>query len=720
MKSLKVKIENCYGIKHLEYDFNFEKSKSYSIYAPNGFMKTSFSKTLSDLSKKKESGDLVFPSRTPKRDVLDEFDVEIKPENLFVIEPYNQDFSSDKTSLLLVNQNIKSQYDNALLKIEKKKDALFSKLKQLSGLTGRTITPETELLKLFNKSYIFDLLEEMESNLTNFKDERLSSIEYGKLFNKDTLSLLESGEIKRQLKEYIEKYNDLIDKSPVLNKTFNHYHAKNIQKNLTDNGFFTANHSVGLFNGKEREQIDSSEKLNIRIEEEKKKILSNEELLKKFEAIENKLSNKELRSFRDYLFENQDIVVKLSEYEKLQKDIWLAYFANQRDPFLELMKEYKIGKEVIQQAIKTAKEEKTEWMEVVELFNKRFSVPFKIEVSNQADVILKNLEPQLSFKFLEENEEPQLIERESLLKVLSQGEKRALYILNILFELNGRLKRGIKTLLIVDDIADSFDYKNKYAIVEYLKEISENSDFYTIFLTHNFDFHRTLSGRLNIPRKCRLFAVKNDGILSLAEEKYQKNPFEHWKSNLHNSLFIISSIPFVRNLAEYCGYDTEFLKLTSLLHSKTDTITITIKDLEGIYKTILKDKSSLILTDHKKIVIDLIFEIAESILSEPNETAELESKIVLSIAIRLKAEQFMIRKIADKPFSDGITSNQTSELLKRFKKDFSLETDAIKLLEQVNLMTPENIHLNSFMYEPILDMSPEHLKKLYVETKGLT
>ena len=35
------------------------------------------------------------------------------------------------------------------------------------------------------------------------------------------------------------------------------------------------------------------------------------------------------------------------------------------------------------------------------------------------------------------------------------------------------------------------------------------------------------------------------------------------------------------------------------------------------------------------------------------------------------------------------------------------------------LMTPENIHLNAFMYEPILDMSDEHLKKLYGEISGL-
>ena len=34
-------------------------------------------------------------------------------------------------------------------------------------------------------------------------------------------------------------------------------------------------------------------------------------------------------------------------------------------------------------------------------------------------------------------------------------------------------------------------------------------------------------------------------------------------------------------------------------------------------------------------------------------------------------------------------------------------------------MTPENIHLNSFMYEPILDMSNHHLKELFKKVNGL-
>jgi hypothetical protein len=35
-------------------------------------------------------------------------------------------------------------------------------------------------------------------------------------------------------------------------------------------------------------------------------------------------------------------------------------------------------------------------------------------------------------------------------------------------------------------------------------------------------------------------------------------------------------------------------------------------------------------------------------------------------------------------------------------------------------MTPENIHLNSFMYEPILDLSDAHLKDLYRDVLALS
>lgn len=47
------------------------------------------------------------------------------------------------------------------------------------------------------------------------------------------------------------------------------------------------------------------------------------------------------------------------------------------------------------------------------------------------------------------------------------------------------------------------------------------------------------------------------------------------------------------------------------------------------------------------------------------------------------------------------------------------ETDNLEIIDKVNLMTPENIHINSFMYEPILDMSNEHLKELYKNVSNM-
>jgi len=47
------------------------------------------------------------------------------------------------------------------------------------------------------------------------------------------------------------------------------------------------------------------------------------------------------------------------------------------------------------------------------------------------------------------------------------------------------------------------------------------------------------------------------------------------------------------------------------------------------------------------------------------------------------------------------------------------DATALRTLDRVILMTPENIHLNSFMYEPIVDMSDEHLRTLYDEVNAL-
>ncbi len=73
----------------------------------------------------------------------------------------------------------------------------------------------------------------------------------------------------------------------------------------------------------------------------------------------------------------------------------------------------------------------------MEKTHKRFSVPFKLSVDNQEDVILKSEVPNIKFVF-EEFKDAMPIAEEELFKVLSSGELRALYILNIIFEVEAR------------------------------------------------------------------------------------------------------------------------------------------------------------------------------------------------------------------------------------------------------------------------------------------
>ena len=690
----------------------------YAIYSPNGTMKTSFAKTFMDYSQDIETTDLVFSDRTTVRNIKDEQGSDLESEQIFVIEPYNQSYKSNKLSTLLVNKELKERYDSIHESINHKKDRLIKELISTSGIKKET---EETFSMVFTHSpkEFYKALIRVKAEVLDKEEPEFDDIVYSKVLSDKIVAFIGTKDFKEKIVEYIEKYDELVDSSTYFKRgVFNHNNASVIAKNLKDNGFFAAKHSVYLSANGEKKEITTQTELEEVINQEKDAILNNPELVKVFEALDVKLkANIELRDFRDYLIENKKILPELANLELFKQKLWVSYLKMANESFVALEKEYSDGKEEIETIVKEAKKEETSWREVIDIFNRRFSVPFQLTVDNQEDVILKSEGPSIKFTF-NESEYTKSINETDLLRVLSNGEKRALYILNIIFEVEARKARNQKTLFIVDDIADSFDYKNKYAIVEYLKDISTFDDFYQILLTHNFDFYRTVCGRLDMERENRLHTIKTDDSIVLVEEKYQNNPFQYWKNHLDNNRsMLIASIPFVRNIAEYCGDNDGYNKLTSLLHIKNNTHSIKISDLEDIHKAILKDQQNLNLPGQDEHVINVIFEEADKITNDEKEQIDLEGKIVLAIAIRLKAEEHMILLINDQEYIDSIEKNQTFRLYRKYI-DMNLgDQDKKDILGQVNLMTPENIHINSFMYEPILDMSNDSLIKLYSSVK---
>lgn len=725
MNNLKIDFEYCYGIKKLHTNFDFSNNGSFfSVYAPNGVMKTSFANAFKDLSLGQDSKDRIRPDNNTVRTIRDEDDNELDPASIFVIEPYNEGYRSDRISTLLVNDILHRQYEDIHKDIDQKSDSLAKELKQYTGLK-KDVLEEFSISITHDKKDLFRALGRVQQEVEQDEDSPLADVVYSHIFNDKTESILADKNFRDNIRQYIEKYDELIDQSTFFKKgVFTHNNAADVTKSLKQNGFFKAEHSVYLCIDGEKKEIVSEKELEEAIQTEKDQILTDDGLKKSFEKIDKQLvKNANLKQFRTCLENHQVVIAELDNPEKLRQRLWISYLVRAKDNYLELMATYNIGKEAIAKILEEAKSEVTKWAEVISIFNERFSVPFVVLIDNQEDVILRSDAPIIRFDFLDDPEDEDSlsvpVDQSQLLRVLSNGEKRALYILNIIFEVEARKESSQNTLFIVDDIADSFDYKNKYAIIEYLRDMAEETIFQQIILSHNFDFHRTVSGRLNLKRSGRMLVTKVNGNILLEEEKYQNSPFKHWRTHFSNNEMLIASIPFLRNLAEFGGDDAAYDELTSLLHFKPDTDQFLISRLQDLIKSILHNQANLSLNNPDGSVKDLIYQVAQSVATDGTETAALEHKIVLSIAARLKIEEFMVSKINDTAFWEGITKNQTTKLLNKYKSDFQNEKGNIKLIERVNLMTPENIHINSFMYEPILDLSAHHLKKLYLTVENL-
>ena len=734
MRILSMNLKNCYGIKSLDFNFDFSKKGAYAIYARNGLMKTSLAKTLKKVQtgKDDEIRDEIF---NEKGNVDIKIDGEkIESQKVFVIDSFEEKYQSDVTNLL-VDYETKKQIKD-ILDI---RDKLFKQLEKFSGVKVKktylgktTYELEDTIIKDFSLKQNSFLM-----NLKVFADykeiEQPFDIAYNEIFDNSIQKNILKESFQSKIRDFLKKSNEIYDEYKFLKKGYLTLpKLKNIYKSLDEDKYFINNNKL-LLNG--TDLIENESILKNKIDGIEKQLKD----IKEFKDINKFFNNTKGVRLNDILELNPDIIEWLSEEKlpELKKILWKSYIKKSSNIFEELYEKY----EILLKKISNISIDETPWKRALNIYKKRFTVPYDMKISNLTSSIIGESIPKIEFLFKNDNKEVNL-NRDVLedLKILSQGEKRALYLLNIIFDIEQIKQNNLETLFIIDDIADSFDYKNKYAIIEYLYELLNESNFYLIILSHNFDFYRTVCSRLGINGEHRLFAYSQKGNISLEKEKYQKQPFEAWKKNL-STKNIIALVPFVRNLTDY-GRDCTINKLnlsdkdylTNLLHEKEYTNNILISNLEPLYKEYLGiDKFTL---DSKYLnikVIDELYNICERITIND---VELENKILLAMAIRHKAEVFMIKEIMnykydlyncrrgrkklieDKSnFIKSITGVQTRTLLDVYKQFGDIEH--IKLLEAVNIMTPENIHLNAFMYEPILDMDIIELINLYKSVKRL-
>ena len=492
MNKLNVDLENCYGIKKLHTQFDFSKKKAYAIYAANGAMKSSLAQTFKDVADATASKDRIFPARVCSRKITDENGVDLPKESVLVVPPYDAVFGhTEKTSILLVDTKLRMEYEQLHIEIDKSKEMFLKALKEQSGSKKDL---EKEISSTFTKSddEFYCALIRVKVELLAQKDAPFADIHYDTIFDEKVLSFLGTKDFKTAIEDYVKKYNELLAASTYFKKgTFNYYNAAIIAKSLADNGFFDAKHTVSL-NADEKLEITSQKQLEELIAKEKEGITKDKDLRKKFSEIEKLITkNANVRDFETYLAKHEALLPRLANIERFKEEIWKSYLKARIELYKDLIEKYQDAEKRKQEIEEEAGKQRTQWESVIEIFNDRFFVPFKLTAKNRVSVILGG-EPMLSLGFtFEDGPEKAPVEKDTLMQALSTGEKKALYVLNIIFEVEARKKANQETIFIVDDIADSFDYKNKYAIIQYLIDIAEEPHFKQIILTHNFDFFRT-------------------------------------------------------------------------------------------------------------------------------------------------------------------------------------------------------------------------------------
>lgn len=730
------------GLKKLNKTIDYSNNNVAIIYAPNGTMKSSLAKTFEAIRDDRQVEEKVYGLKS-LCNISDEDNVALSKEQIIVINPFDEN-AYEGQGLLMANESLRKAYLSIHDSIESKKELLYSKIKEKFGYSTRSnfdvknimlndwgLTSKKEYDCLIN---IKELLHDPVMACSLHEDD----LEYASLFNDKVYSMMKTGKTGELIEEYENKYRELVDKSLYMQQgIIDHNNYGNISNALNTNGFFAANNEVILKakDGSASITLKEQKELDDLIKKEKEQVLDSKEIKDLFEKINKAISkNKDTQAFNTFLQTHQDIIVEYKDIDLFKKKVWVKAFLYYEHLLDELIDNYNKAQKNLKKLRDDAKEQVTDWKKALDLFKERFFVPFSIEPSNQEDVILNMELPSFKYIFSDSRGKKE-VTKDNLLNVLSTGERRAYYILNMIFQILVAKKQGKECFVILDDISESFDYKNKYAIIEYISDISEYTDtngeklFKILLLTHNFDFYRTVSSRITKRGNSFIAFVDSDKI-KLEKGQYTKNIFMHYKKSLVQSYsdnIMVASIPFVRNLIEYTeGDDNEdYLILTSVLHYKENTRQITLNQIQDIFNKYWCKKEPVTFAKGREneMVYDVLMQESEKITDI--EKLEIENKLILSMAIRLIGESYMQNKIVS-DLSNGhdilkdifSKKNQSARLIKAYKK--YINDGAMNTLEIVAMITPENIHLNSFMFEPILDMSLKHLYKIYNDVKALS
>lgn len=717
--SIKIsEFKNVYGIRNLKGVSDINENSI--IYAPNGGTKTSLALGLKRISNGIMPNDRIFGNSCEyKFQIGDKLYTNKTAEQINNIVVYNFD-EYCKTSLEDKNHNIDlltistdlrkkygDVYSDTLLEIKK----ISISISNMIGEKKKEADNLEFTLNFFKTNFKLNNWKDIIVYLSklNWEEQITTSYKISNILNENTIPIIS----EENFVESVQKLNNTINskiESVLFKNNFGSLEAQKLLKELSSDGFFDAGHSIKLFGTDEL--IKTAKEFENKYNEQLELIYQDDDTKKTVEDLLSKINkNKATREIRT-LIADPLVLTQMGDIKTFSNKILSGLLQNLKFDIENGVKVINNSEIKINELMTESEKQKTEWDKICDIFNNRFDVPFKINIKDKFNSMVGISYPTFQIEYIS-GSDIKVIEESLLKETLSTGELRALTTLYFLFDLNTSITQNEETFVILDDIADSFDYKNKYAMIEYISEISKQKIVCWI-LTHNFDFFNSCKYRTRGFKKFYIkknndsenFLKFNESIIGGGMEL-----FNNWKSFLlsnNDEKKLLALIPVARNIIELKnGVESEEYKtLCKILHYRKETKTILVKDIKPIFLSVFGFELNF---DPNKLVIDILNSNLDKIASENlSNKVDLDDKLILAIGIRINME------IIFNKYDATLMENEflLGEEYEKVKKFISNEEE-IATYNKALISIPEFIHLNSFMYEPLVDIQSTVLQKIY-------
>lgn len=414
------------------------------------------------------------------------------------------------------------------------------------------------------------------------------------------------------------------------------------------------------------------------------------------------------------LKENPILISKLNNYSAMIKELFITII----NPVISNIQILLDNISIHQTAIQTLKDnynaDDNHLTKIWNDFNSRFKFKkFDLRIDNEFNAVIGKEFP-VFVKYI-----PGTNIRVTNPKELrfSTGEIKTFNLINFIISVEALRECHTSITIILDDAVDSFDYKNKYGIIDYLVDIKDDPNIQLIILTHNFDFYRSAIMALGNDVG-QYFAYRNSNneinfydtsgnryLLSVAN-------FNAWKNSPSISQYF-ALIPFSRNVLQLSTRSSNPIvqSINEYIHYENTLETKHISNLDSILQPNMNINKPTNLNGTDKYLFELN-RLIEKILSgsiSVNET-DLEYKISMGLYVRIFLERYLYLNYERNTGNPPVITDVTRKTRLLIQANYPYMTsEEKKYVLEANVISPAYAHINSFMYEPLIDVGTSEL-----------